>query len=140
MSISRVGICSLFLFILTGCVGPDYFRSQPTSQLCMNYLTLPSANFNHASRAAELRRRGEDCSAYMAAANTRIKADAAFDNFILGTQQNLNNIAYPPSSTPVSPGGIYQRSIMQGHTKVCLYDHLGSIKSITVSAVSICPL
>lgn len=55
---------------LSGCAA-DRYRDTPSARLCMDYLTAPAINLNRSAREAELRRRGENCSAYATIAAQR---------------------------------------------------------------------
>lgn len=66
--------------LLGGCA-TDRYQKQSTAELCMGFLTAPSANIWQSARAAELGRRDVNCSQYAAAAAVKNQADA---NFIEG--------------------------------------------------------
>jgi hypothetical protein len=70
---ARMAIFAVAL-LLGGCATPNY-REKSSMQLCMDYMTLPSANIWQSDRGSELARRGEDCSRYAAAAATQQQAD-----------------------------------------------------------------
>ena len=64
---------------LVGCASsPERYAAQSTMELCVDYLTLPSANINQSARARELWYRSEDCSSYQAAASSKNQANANF--------------------------------------------------------------
>lgn len=79
--------------MLTAC-GSEYYRKQSTMELCMDYMTLPSANVNQGTRARVLAERGADCSQYVGAASARNSANVT-------TLQNLQQIqrnSAPPTT------------------------------------------
>ena len=51
-------------FLLIGCAGAERFKASTTGELCLNQSRLPSYNIWHEARAAELARRGENCSTF----------------------------------------------------------------------------
>ena len=84
-----------FLAFLTGCMTASDYQNTPSSKLCIDYLTLPSMNFNHPARAEELNRRGENCAAYQGAAAQRRAADDSFERSLQNIQNNSSNRPAP---------------------------------------------
>lgn len=71
------------VMLLSACAVPSGgYKNTPSSKLCVDYMTLPSANINQSERAAELSRRGENCSGYVGVAQVRQQSD----------QQMINNL------------------------------------------------
>lgn len=46
----------------------------------------------------------------------------------------------PPPQVPILPFGIFQRSYIQGGSKFCVYDKMGSPNIITIGAYDLCPI
>jgi hypothetical protein len=88
---TNINLSLLVLSSLTGCMTASDYRNTPSSKLCIDYLTLPSMNFNHPARAEELNRRGENCAAYAGAAAQRRAADDAFERSLQNMQNNSAN-------------------------------------------------
>lgn len=84
------------IFILNGCAVNKDYSSAPSSKLCMDYLTYPSANIYQNARAQELARRGENCQEYMGMARARREADAQYENSL----NNLQKAGQPQQRTP----------------------------------------
>ena len=130
------------LFLLAGCAKPPgYYAKQSSVELCMDYLTLPSANINQSARAAELARRGEDCSVYSGAASARNKANANFERTLrsMSQQQGYGSNNYNTNSN----NNIVchkKREWTSGMNKNCVYNCLGSEYVQTVGAAQICPI
>ena len=132
----RLGFLS---FVLSGCAAPN-FASYDTRKLCMSYLTYPSHNIWQNHRKRELSARGENCSAYYAAAQQRLKAERQFDNAIraLSVMGGSNNLA---PTTPASGAvGFLKSETISGTNKICYYDRLGSGYALTIPRTSLCPL
>lgn len=91
---ARAWLPLLVTALVAGCASPDQYKSQSTMELCTNYLALPSYNVNQSTRAAELQRRGEDCSRYAAAAAVKSESDARFNR----TLQSLSPPPRPPAN------------------------------------------
>ena len=72
--------------LLSGCVDPATYAQMPSSQLCIDYMTLPSMNINQGAREQELARRGESCSAYGSAAAARNQANKNFEDGLRALQ------------------------------------------------------
>ena len=69
--------------LLNGCAAnPAYYTSMSSMKLCIDYMTFPSYNINQSARAAELSRRGENCSAYVGAAAERNKSNAEIERIL----------------------------------------------------------
>lgn len=80
---NRLIVCVSFSVFLIACAVPSGgYRNTPSSKLCVDYMTLPSANINQSERAAELARRGENCSGYLGVAQVKQQSD----------QQMINNL------------------------------------------------
>ena len=45
----------------------------------------------------------------------------------------------PAQQVPILPFGIFQRSYIQGTSKFCVYDKMGSPNIITIGAYEVCP-
>ena len=86
--------------ILSSC-GPP-INQQPTAQLCMGYMTYPSANVWQGERAAELARRGADCNPYLGVAAARRDADRDFQS-ALGTLANTGSGVTAVAPLPNTP-------------------------------------
>lgn len=101
--------------LISGCATADTYQNTPTSKLCLDYLTKPSANFNHGARAEELARRGESCNSYLGAAEIRRKVDSATDDAVMST---FNRMAQPVDPAPTYRQGIHTYTI-NGRTVTC---------------------
>ena len=67
-------------------------------QLCVDYMTLPSINFNQGTRAQILAERGENCAAYTGVAAAKGSGDAALMNYMQMMQQGSQMSAPQPSN------------------------------------------
>ena len=81
-----VSVLSLSACVMT----PERAVGMSTMELCVGYLSLPTMNINQGTRAQELARRGEDCSAYTGAAEARRESDREFDRKLENLQHSLN--------------------------------------------------
>lgn len=89
-ALAAIGMC-----VITGCAAnPDRYRNTSTMQLCTEYMTLPSLNIWHPSRAAELQRRGENCGGYAGIAAGQQQADQR-------TLETLQSMQPPPPRQPI---------------------------------------
>lgn len=74
-------ICPLAV-LLQGCASSEEvignLRAKTDRALCMEYMTLPSANFYHSEREFVIRERRLDCWKYGNIAEERRRADAEF--------------------------------------------------------------
>ncbi len=134
-------LLSLIIFI-SGCAKPpEYYSRQSSVELCMDYLTLPSANINQTARAAELSRRGEDCSRYSGAASARNKANENLERNLRSMSQQpsyeVNNLSRGSRSTLTCTKVREWRS---GMNKNCVYNCIGSEFVQTIGAAEICPI
>ena len=66
------------ILLLPACRTTEELSSQSSMQLCIDLLSKPKFNVNREKRIKILSERGENCSAYAAAANAQIKADRDF--------------------------------------------------------------
>lgn len=91
----RIVVLAFLSATFAGCAvtDPNRYKDTPTAQLCLAYMTMPSINVYQGARAAELARRGEDCSRYGDVAAARQRAD--------GQLQNLTNSLKRPPQRPV---------------------------------------
>jgi hypothetical protein len=62
-------------------------------------------------------------------------ADYASGGTGYGTSSNSSSTGYG-----TAPGGFLKGEIVKGLSKVCMYDQVGSVKAITISSTSLCPL
>lgn len=115
----KVIFIPLFISLLAGCaVSSGGYSRTSTDKICMDYLTLPSYNINQGERAAELARRNETCSAFIAAAKLRQEAQKSQNQiggsippspiYLQGTgvTSQPQNSAIPSQCTSVNIGGI----------------------------------
>ena len=125
----------LFLIIvffgLNGCMTAQEaamkYDAMPASKLCYDYYNVPEYNIWQSDRVASIRRRGLDCSPYM--------AKALRDKRITEGLISLGQVLSTP--TPTTSTGY---STSTGFTKVCYYNGVGGRSAITVPSTSICPL
>ena len=85
---------------LSGC--GSTIKQKPTAQLCMDYMTYPSANIWQSERAAELAKRGADCNPYLGIAAARRDADRDFQS-ALGTLANTGSGVTTIAPLPNTP-------------------------------------
>ena len=161
----RVFISISCLLTLSGCMTAQEIQSkydnQPASKICYDYFNLPEYNIWQGDRAASIRRRGIDCTPYMADAlrNRRITEG------LLSLGQSLSQPkSYSTTGTnlktgftkvcryngPAGPAAMTVSSTticpptmninIAGPTKVCYYEEIGGEKAITVKSTSICPI
>ena len=98
----------------------------------MGYLPYPSHNIWQNDRERELRARDENCSAYHAAAQQKLRADRNFDNAIraLSIMGGSNNP--PPTMQGSGMVGFLKGKTISGVNKICYYDKLGSGYATTI--------
>jgi hypothetical protein len=110
----NLAILTATCVLQSSCMTAADYANTPTAKLCIDYLTLPSINFNHPAREEELRRRGENCAAYTGIAAQRRAADDAFERSLQNMQRSTNNS--PAASNP--PQGTHQ-FIKDGKVVTC---------------------
>ena len=119
----------IIFFGLNGCMTAQEaamkYDAMPASKLCYDYYNVPEYNIWQSDRAASIRRRGLDCSPYM--------AKAIRDKRITEGLLTLGQALSTPTPTPST-------STSMGFTKVCYYDGAGGPAALTVRATSICPI
>jgi hypothetical protein len=107
----------VFSIFLAGCArDPSYYQAQSSMELCMQYLTLPSINIHQSDRARELARRGENCAAYVPAANARNRSNADFERSMMLLQQGTQMMTPPQPSYQNTVPRTYN---MNGRTVTC---------------------
>lgn len=132
--------CFVFLsFVLLGCAKPD-FASKTSRDICIGLLTLPNANFWQQDRRRELRARGENCSAYHAEAQQRLRAERQFDNAIRALSVMGGGSNPAPTNQGSGVVGFLKGETISGTNKICYYDRLGSGYALTIPFTSLCPL
>lgn len=76
------------VMLLSACaVASGGYKNTPSSKLCVDYMTLPAANINQSERAAELARRGENCSGYVGVAQIKQQSDQQLINSLQRIQR-----------------------------------------------------
>ena len=105
------------------------YDAMPATKLCMDYYSYPDYNIWQSDRAASIRRRGLDCTPYMAEGLAKRRRDEA----LISLGQALST----PTPTPGTSTGF---STATGLTKVCYYNGPSGQTAITVPRVSICPI
>jgi len=125
--------------VLCGCASNEEIlsgmRNQSDRELCMDYMTLPSMNFQHSHRAHVIKERRLDCWKFGNVNQERDNADERF-------QKGLDRLARPQQQYPTSNGISchYTRDVISGMNKICYYNCVGSAHAVTVGAANICPL
>jgi hypothetical protein len=158
----------LYIFVLlglTGCMTAQEIQSkydnQAPSKICYDYFNLPDYNIWQGDREASIRRRGIDCTPFMAEAlrNKRITEGLLSLGTELSKPKTYNTTATNlktgftkvcryngpggPAAMTVPSASICPISMninISGPTKVCYYDEMGGKKAITVKSTSICPI
>lgn len=138
----RLCIASL---LLTGCATYQVLRQQSESQstyhLCIKLARAALAGENaRAAWADTIRARGESCAPYAA----EMQIEAQRSNVML---QNLNNAYVAPLGAravgaPPPPSGavaFLRWDYVEGTSRICVYDRLGSPVHISLPATSLCP-
>ena len=127
----KILFSAFILLSLNGCMTAQEaaikFDSQPASRICYDYYGTPDYNIWKSDRAASIRRRGLDCSPYIAKA----QRDLRISEGLISLGQALS------TPTPTTSTGY---STSTGFTKVCYYNGVGGQSAITVPSTSICPL
>jgi hypothetical protein len=125
----------IFLFIiflsLNGCMSAQEiqanFDSKPASKICYDYYNYPDYNIWQGDRLASIKRRGLDCTPYMAEAirNKRITEGLLSVGQALSQPQTTTTTGFSTST---------------GLTKVCYYDGPTGQSAITVGRATVCPI
>jgi hypothetical protein len=113
----------------------DYNRNVSTYEICMKIASQPLASEARTTGWRQvIAERGESCAPY--AAEMSIVAGRADANL-----QSLQQRLAAPATPAVKPTTAFlQRQYVQGTSKICIYDRLGSPVHITIPATSLCPL
>ena len=129
--LTKILFSAFILLSMNGCMTAQEaamkYDAMPASKLCFAYYSLPDYNIWQSDRAASIRRRGLDCSPYMAEGLAKRRSTEA----LISLGQALS------TPTPTTSTGY---STSTGFTKVCYYNGVGGQSAITVSSTSICPL
>jgi len=137
------------------------FDSKPASTICYNYYRFPDYNIWQGDRLASIKRRGLDCTPYMA---DGMRSKRITEGLISVGQALSQPKTYSTTGTNLKtgftkvcryngPGGPAAMTVsstaicpatmninIAGPTKVCYYDEIGGRKAITVRSTSICPI
>jgi hypothetical protein len=121
---------------------PSRYLNTPEATLCIDYMSLPSANINQAAREQAIRVRGINCSYYVGAAQSRAAANANLQNALMGLHRGTTYRQPISTSTGYSRGIACRidRQMNLAMSKVCVYNCAGYAESITIGSAQICPL
>lgn len=138
MRFRSLAVAALTPIILSGCAG--YIANYAQGQCSKRGYLPASAEYAQCVES-------ETAAQYqgIAAAGQQMQRDAAVQQ-----EQNRRNyeatsrpfntpVPPPPAQAPILPFGIFQRSYIQGTSKFCVYDKMGSPNIITIAAYEICP-
>ena len=133
---------------IASCYTTEEIASHSNARLCSDFLSTNSMNVNYTKREIEIRKRGVDCSQYAELAQLKImkrQQNARNSQALIDLGNSLLNTPTYGTTTPTYGGKAFgtaflKDSYTQGFNKVCIYDKLGSVYTITIGSTELCPL